>query len=168
MRLDALERKTLYEVFAAYRLCKILLDREVVPHGVPQAPKPGYEDAMDPELIKVERVFGPAPPRLSLPMLTPEENGYRRFVWRVDNAVRRKLSNYQRRIIRMRFLGKDVLTDKEVYDSLYQSGWYESFRSYERQKGRALSVLSIALEVAIGEEEIPESSEQNGIEKSQF
>jgi hypothetical protein len=140
-----------------YRLCKTLLEHEMVPHGTPRPPLRGYEKAIDPDLIKTIRVFSSGPSRLSLPMLTPEESEWRRFVWRVDQVVNRKLSKYQRRIIRLRYLGKEPLpADREVYNTLYESGWYESWSHFRRQKSRALATLSVALGVIASVESEPE------------
>lgn len=142
------------EVFTAYRACKRLLARDIVPHpqGAPAAP--GYAKALDPEWIHAGRVWGALPPRVESPMATAQEVEWQRFVWRVDWGVR-QLPRYQNDLIRVRFLGEryePLPDDAEAHDRLRGLGWLQGGIDYfAEQKREALIRLSKRWRVIMGQ-----------------
>lgn len=113
-------KKSVYELFAAYRKCRILLrGLEFTPHEAFQV-KPGYEDADDPSSIRSQH-FGSQRPRLfsgpngDVDLLSEREMSWLRFVWRIDGRVN-ALPKYQSMLIRYRFLDNEpVPSDDETH-----------------------------------------------------
>lgn len=135
------EGRTLPEVFAAYRACKALLARVLVPHPARVRPMSGYEEEMDPDLIYAERVFGSAPVGRTVSMINAQEEEWEKFIWRVDRGVNR-LPAYQRDLVRVRFLGADPVSDRESHERLRAIGWGVGIGFFTEQKERALKTLS--------------------------
>lgn len=141
-------RRRLFKVFAAYRRFKHQLKNgeglDVIRVGY--KPKPGYEDAADPDQIH-------APYRTSSePGIVPShEQRIQRFIDYLDYKVRR-LPECQATLIRRRYL---VLTplpkDIEVLSELKKKRLVLSEREYDREKREALLALAESLRVQVFE-----------------
>ncbi|WDL96923.1 hypothetical protein [Alicyclobacillus sp. ALC3] len=143
-----LKPKTLPDVFAAYRACQKLLARDIIPHPVPAAPLPGYEEAVDPDLIHVGRVHAPAPAGYGVGMsfMSRQEWDWSDYVEWVDGRVGR-LPALQRDIVRVRYMGVAELSGQDAYYVLRAVGVVQTFEEYFVQIRAAQRALRRAFKI---------------------
>lgn len=128
----------LMDVFAAYRACKKLLAREFIAHSRKLSAMPGYEHAMDPDLIRAMRVYGAPPPWPE--RLFSEEREWLEYLMWVDDRVDR-LGGLSRDIIRVQYLGDKVLGGAEVVRLLLRAGYGVTLHDIERERCLAFARL---------------------------
>ncbi|WDL98146.1 hypothetical protein [Alicyclobacillus sp. ALC3] len=143
-------RRKVYAYLAVYRRYLQQLENGI--DYRPRAPKPGYENAADPDLI---RRIGQ---KLGSGGGTPED--YREgFVARVERAVG-KLPPYGREIIVRRLMTlrrgaqslHDLPSDVEVLQDMQREGWFAELRYYEKQKADAILMLAEILRIVAFED----------------
>jgi len=146
-------RQALYAYLAVYRRYRQQLSQGWSPKLKP--PLPGYEKAMDPDLIRRQG------PKLGVGSgMTPEEFK-EAFVTRVERKVDR-LPPYGREVITRRLLTlrsgyrsiHDLRSDTEVLEDMQRAGWASERAYYERQKAEAIQMLAEMLHVAVYSDEI--------------
>lgn len=135
---------TMADVFMAYRVCNMLLARDVIPHGTPVV-KRGFARAMDPSLIRIVRVYGGAPRGLGGDMtLSDKERTWLDFVHWVDYRVSR-LRPLPREVIEIRYLGEKVRSLQEVLYILESCGRRIEFFELEQAEREGLDYLATHL-----------------------
>lgn len=151
-------RQAVRAYFAVYRRYKLLLEMEMEPHPQPVKALPGYEKAMDPNLIRSNRVFPGLPRMIGNSMESPEDARRRAFVEDVERKVNH-LPPYQRDIIRYQYMGKEtpgedgrLPSDTQTYQYLYEQGWRVSERYYDEEKQKAIMTLAEAFRIVQYEE----------------
>ncbi len=128
-------KPTLMDLFAAYRVCKKLLAMDFILHRQLQNLNPDYRDAMDPDLIRAEKVFSAMPKRRRSWAYFPEDVERVKYVNWMDDAVKRHLCRLGQDILRVQYLG-----DHEPFDdiltraTLRAIGWEITVSDYDREK----------------------------------
>ncbi len=143
---------TLAQLFEAYRVCKKLLAAGFVCQEV--RPKPGYENDMDPGLIRVVRVFGQIPTFRDREDDRLHADDLRRYCAWMDSALlvrsKRNLLSLDSSmvklgvdIVRVRYLCDDVIEDTFVRALLRERrGWPSvTVEQYEKAKDTILYYL---------------------------
>jgi hypothetical protein len=147
-------RRNLAKIFALYRRCRIILSMQIIPDTdrLEREAIPGYENAMDPDLVHVPyRVSGGSPSGFS-PSRPDHTHEMIAFVKDVHYKVGR-LPRLMREIVYRRFLVLDdpLPSDTEVWYSMREDGMAIGTRTYERLKAYALSTLAAAWGVEVEE-----------------
>ena len=146
-------RQAVRAYFAVYRKYKLLLEMDMEPHPEPVKALPGYKNAVDPDLIRGNRVHPGIPRSFDTPMESPEDARRRAFVEDVERRVNH-LPPYQRDIIRYQYMGREtpgresrLPSDTETYQYLRSQGWYVSERYYDEEKQKAIMTLAAAFRI---------------------
>ncbi len=143
-------RRALYAYLAVYRRFSYQLINGI--ESRPRPAKPGYEDCLDPDLIRRTKWTSG-----TLLDLAPSEEIYREwFVDRVDYHVG-NMAPYEREIIIRRLLHprkgyrtiNDLLSDDEVLMSMKRDGWVAEHAYYDERKAHAILDLAERLRIAI-------------------
>lgn len=132
--------------FGVYRQYKLLLSMDFEPHSPPMAPHKGYEDAMDPDLIRAPYAVGDGLGASGERMETPEDRHRKWFCRRTEYVVG-KLPEYQGAIIEACYMHQhERPSDLEVWCTLCEQNarWRYSERYYDEQKAIALMTLGEA------------------------
>lgn len=143
-------RRNLAKIFLVYRRYKVLLKMQQPPDVVkvihPAAR--GYENAMDPDLIRAPSPSGGGPPIGSEDRHTA---WMRHFCADVEHTVEKLPSRPKREIVKRRFMSLEepLPTDTEVWLSLRKDGMAMSERTYDTIKGEALALLAAAFQVEV-------------------
>lgn len=140
-------RRKLLKVFAVYRRWKRQMENGEDPdvEVIQRKPVPGYDNAMDPELIR-----NPNASHGSIGSENPHTRRIRRFVNLVERKVDR-LPLIQAIIIEKRYLSLEtpLPQDCHVFDYLEQRRLVFSEREYHREKAEALVALGDAMDVLV-------------------
>lgn len=133
-----LEKTDVLAILSAYRAARCLAAGQAVRVRVCAA-KPGYEHAMDPDLIRPQRVF---------PLL-PIDGGSRdpgsrwvAFTRRVERRVQR-LEPLERAVIQTQYMGSFALSDAEAVRMLSRAGVRLDLAAFRAQKHAGLARLAV-------------------------
>ena len=132
-----MDKKGVLAVFSVYRAGQKILGGEVVVMRV--KPVPGYERAIDPDLIHAVRVFPPFP--TGFEVADPTVRKWVDFTRRVERCVGR-LSEDERMVVRTKYMGPLVLTDQEAVRMMVRAGVQTEIETFRSVKQSALGRLS--------------------------
>ena len=132
-----MDKKGVLAIFSAYRVGQRILGGELAVVRV--KPVPGYERAIDPDLIHAARVFPPPP--TGFEVADPTVRKWVDFTRHVERCVSR-LSADERAVVRVKYMGPYVLTDQEAVRMMARAGVQTEIETFRSVKQSALGRLS--------------------------